>query len=292
MNLELKHLSINGIKLAYFENEGEDNNSQTILLVHGLAFHARCWDALLRRLNATQRVLCPELRGHGRSEKRGPYNWHQFGRDLCVFIHELDLKSIVAVGHSIGGHILIQAASVLTRRFDALVLLDPVVFSPRTYASSGMTKLFDSPEQHPFARSKAQWKSAQQWFDEVRVKSPFNLWDEEVLWDHCFHGIGPAADGQCPVLCPPLVAAEAALNCVDTNIHPMLPSVNVPTTVVRAKTASGVLHPLDSIHSTTWPELAAELPQGTDRYHPDLSHFLPMQRPDLVVQELRGLLVD
>lgn len=290
MNLELKHLQVNGVDLAFFDKQADEPDLQTILLIHGLACHARCWDATLRLLNAPQRIVAIELRGHGRSEKRSPYHWHQFGRDLCMFIQTLDLQSVIAAGHSMGGHVLLQAASVLTRRFDGLLLLEPVVFNPRTYTSSANVKIFDSPEDHPFARRRSLWDSPQHWYDTIRAKSPFNLWTAEVLKDHCEYGLEPTADGHFQLRCPPLVEAEASLNCTDTNIHRVLPSVDIPTTVIRAKTAAGFRHPMDNIHSTTWAGLAENLPQGTDKYRPELSHFIPMQRPELVVEELSELL--
>ena len=290
MNRDLKFVDINGVKLAFFQADGDSVSEQTVLFVHGLACHARCWDETLRLLGRSCSSVCIELRGHGRSEKRGPYVWGQFGSDLCKFIQELDLVSIIGVGHSMGGHLLLQAASVLTNRFDSLVLLEPAVFHPRAYAEAKTTKIFNAPTEHPFARRKAVWNSPDEWIEAIRDRSPFKRWKPEVLRDHCQHGLEPTDLGQYQLCCPPEVEAETFLNCMDTNIHPMLSLVDMPVTVVRAKTAPGFKHPFDNIHSVTWPDLADSLPQGTDKYRSDLSHFVPMQRPDVVAGEIRDVL--
>ena len=39
---------------------------------------------------------------------------------------------------------------------------------------------------------------------------------------------------------------------------------------------------MDFSTSPTWPEVAAQFPDGTDIYLPDYTHFIPMQNPELV----------
>ena len=290
ITLEEDQIVVNNVRLTLFRSTHLDVQTPTILFVHGVACHARNWDATLRRLDTTLPVICVELRGHGRSENRGPYGWGQFGSDLCALIQELQLSVVIGVGHSMGGHLLLQAASVHLKKFQSLLLFEPAVFSPASYVSSQQVKLFDSPSEHPFARRRAIWDSPEAWFDKIRDRTPFDLWTEEALRDHCQHGLESTNDGQYQLRCPPIVEAEASLACADTNVHSLLPSIELPVKVYRAKTASGFRHPMDNIHSITWSQLAEHLPQGTDVYLPELSHFIPMERPDLVASELTELL--
>lgn len=277
---------VNGVRLSFFRSGELEPRKPTILFVHGVACHARNWDATIRRVDTTLPIVCIELRGHGRSENKGPYGWGQFGSDLCALIQALDLSSVIGVGHSMGGHLLLQAAAVLTRKFSALLLFEPAVFAPAAYISSQQVKLFDSPSEHPFARRRAIWDSPDTWFETIRDRSPFSLWTEEALRDHCRYGLKPTDDGHFQLLCPPLVEAEASLACADTNVHSLLSAIEIPVKIFRAKTAAGFRHPMDNVHSVTWPDLAGSLASGTDTHLTDLSHFIPMQRPDLVASEL------
>ena len=286
LDLEQEYLSVNGMRMAFVRRAGIEESATTVLLVHGLACHARDWDATLRRLDPTQSVICVDIRGHGRSEKTGPYSWSQFGSDLVSFIHRLKLTSIVGVGHCLGAHPLLQAAATLSSRFRNLLLFEPAVFAPRAYIAARESKMFASPEEHPYAKRNASWDSPQQWFEMVKKRSPFNLWSEEVLWDHCLHGLDQTERGRYELRCPPLVEAEISLECASTDVHPMLSLVEAPVTIFRGKTARGVRHPLDTIHSLTWPELAQSFSNGTDVYLPNLSHYIPMERPDLVADEV------
>ena len=292
MDLLLKHVDARGIRLAYFETKDQPTTNTTLLLVHGLGCHARSWDSTIKLVNTSHRTICVELRGHGRSEKRTPYRWDQFGKDLCSFIQELDLHSIVAVGHSMGGHALLQTAALLTRRFKALLLLEPTVFHPIAYSDVTNPKLYGSLENHPHDERRYLWSSTTEWMESIKDRIPFKLWDSEVLHDHCKWGLEPADNGQLKLCCPPQVKAEATLYTTHNNIHSLLPSVNVPTTVVRAKSAPVFRHPKDTVHSVTWPQLAENLPQATDKQLDEVSHFIPMQRPDVVARELSVYLGD
>ncbi len=286
----LQFIEVNNVRLAYFEFPGEKLGEQTLLFVHGAACHARCWDGVIADLEAPCRVIAIELRGHGRSQKQGPYSWEQFGLDTCALIEALELTSVVCVGHSLGGHVAIQAAGRLKYRFSALILVDPTVFDPCAYGLGKRAQLFDSPAEHPVARRRCLWNSPKQWFEALKDRDPYKHWDAEILWNHCQHGLQPTESGLYELCCPPLVEAETYLATTDTNVHPLLPSIRIPVRVLRAKMAKGMRHPMDAEHSLTWPKLVDGFPNATDTYLPEVSHFIPMQRPDLVAGAVREFL--
>ena len=289
---ELAYLEVNGARLAYFETGNIQGRTETILFVHAAICHARCWDATINALESTCRTIAIELRGHGRSEKQGPYGWDQFGADVSALVELLDLNSIVAVGHSMGGHILIQTVAKHQDRFKAIVLVEPAVFDPRAYELKEQVRLYDSPEEHPASRRRLLWDSPVQWFEKLSEKAPYRLWDQDILWDYCQHGLSPLDSGKYELLCPPWVEAEVYMGVLETNVHSLVPSIRVPVTVLRGKTASGIRHPLDAVHSLTWPKLANMFPNGEDRYIPEVSHFIPMQRPDIVAKAIERFLSD
>ena len=118
-------VTVRGIDMAYVEwGSGE---SPTVLLAHATGFHGRCWDAVARELGDGVHVVAPDLRGHGRTTKRGPYDWREFGADVTAFVEALDLTGLVAAGHSMGGHSIVQAAGRQPGRFRKLLLVDPVI---------------------------------------------------------------------------------------------------------------------------------------------------------------------
>jgi len=58
--------------------------------------------------------------------------------------------------------------------------------------------------------------------------------------------------------------------------------------VLRAGAEASPL--FDDDPSPTDQELAGEFPLGRDILLPDLSHYIPMEAPELVAEQIRGLL--
>ena len=105
-----------GVKLAY--RELGDPDGEPVLLVHGLFAGGWSWDGFAPRLAATgRRVIVAELRGHGRSDRTGPYTFEIFAGDLIFLLDTLGVGSLDLIGHSLGGH----AASILAQRQPARV---------------------------------------------------------------------------------------------------------------------------------------------------------------------------
>lgn len=85
----------------YYEEHGA---GPPLLLLHGLGSSGQDWDLLVPRLAASYRVIVPDVRGHGRSDKpAGPYGVPLFARDIAAFLDRLNLSSVHVAGVSMGG---------------------------------------------------------------------------------------------------------------------------------------------------------------------------------------------
>ena len=280
-------VTVRGVDLVYFE--WGDPAGQTVLMLHATGFHARCWDGVIRSLGEDLRVIAVDQRGHGRSDKRGPYEWSEFGADAAALVDELDLEGVVGVGHSMGGHAVTQAAAQRPHRFRALLLVDPVILDPAAYADHPM---FASAQGHPVARRRNRWQSVEEMFNRFADRHPFNLWDPAALLDYCRFGLLPEGGGF-ELACPPLVEASIYQGSAGRDIGDAIRTLPHPVGVLRAQERNPDTRSpttMDFARSPTWPGLAAAFPDGRDIHHPELSHFIPMQRPDLVAEEIRKLI--
>ena len=275
------HFHGSQLRLTYFE--WGVGGAPTVLLVHATGFHARCWDRTVAALPEGWRVVAVDMRGHGRSDKQPPYVWETFGRDLEELVSALDLENAVGVGHSMGGHCVTQVAAWLPDAFQRLLLVDPVIFDPEAYATDRY-RGYDAAEDHPVARRRNDWDSWEEMYERFRERHPFLLWRREVLEDYCRYGVLPRADGRgYELACPPLVEASVYLGNTHTDIHHLIPRVTVPVTVLRARGREpGETPELDFSKSPTWADLADAFRNGRDVYLPELTHFIPMQDPELV----------
>ncbi|WP_367615312.1 alpha/beta fold hydrolase [Pseudomonas triticicola] len=103
--------------MAYFEHEGcnlhyeEYGHGAPLLLVHGLGSSTLDWEMQIPALAAHYRVIVPDIRGHGRSDKpRERYSIAAFSADLLALIEHLRLGPVHYVGLSMGGMIGFQLA--------------------------------------------------------------------------------------------------------------------------------------------------------------------------------------
>jgi pimeloyl-ACP methyl ester carboxylesterase len=268
-------------RIAYFE--WGRRGDPVIFLIHATGFHARCWDGVVRALPQGYHVIAVDLRGHGRSEKTGPIrDWAEPAQDLVELVTHLNLKNAIGAGHSKGGHLLVQIAAARPQAFERLVLIDPVIMSPELYAHRNA---LPPGTEHPVARRRNAWASWREMFDAFKDRHPYSLWRPEVLEDYCRHGLLPAVGGGFELACPPAIEASIYMGSLGTDIHDLARRIGVPVIILRAKERpSGPRERMDFSDSPTWPELSSLFKYGRDVYRPDLTHFIPMQEPELVAR--------
>ena len=285
MNEPREHrIRLRDIEIAWFE--WGDPSGQPVVMAHATGFHARCWDAVATALGPGYRAIALDQRGHGRSGKAGPYDWRVFGSDLTAFIDQLDLSRIVGVGHSMGGHAMVQAASNRVERFERLVLVDPVILAPEAYRDWRRKPPFASAEAHPVARRKAHFGSWTEFHSRLMDRLPFALWRADVLRDYCRHGVIPRSEGGVALACPPAIESAIYMGSGGTEIYSEVRALPHEVLVVRAPPRSAAPAGMDFSRSPTWDQLAASFPCGRDVYRPDLTHFIPMQEPDFVARAI------
>ncbi|MDE0053984.1 MAG: alpha/beta hydrolase [Gammaproteobacteria bacterium] len=281
MNEPREHrVRVRDIEIAWFE--WGDPGSQPVVLAHATGFHARCWNAVAKVIGSGYRAIALDQRGHGRSSKAGPYDWRAFGEDLAGFVDQLDLHEAIGVGHSMGGHAIVQAASSRVHRFERLVLIDPVILAPEAYRSWPSF----AADSHPVARRRADFGSWTELYDRLRDRPPFALWRSDVLRDYCRHGVVRRPDGGVTLACPPTVESAIYAGSGGTDIYREIRSLPHEVLVVRAPPREASPAQMDFSRSPTWHRLAAAFPRGRDAYRADLTHFIPMQEPDFVARAI------
>lgn len=280
------HLDIGEVELAVVEWTGEGS---PVLLLHATGFHSRCWNQVVERLTG-RHIFAVDLRYHGRSGSLGAVDWNVLTNDIVTLVQRLDLRDVVSVGHSIGGYLAARAAARLPDRFRHLLLIDPVVTSPETYAFAQEMAREMQASDHPVSRRRNQWQDSDEIFERFRNKPPFNTWNEHVLRDYCDYALHPESEDEFRQLaCDPINEASVYLNQAYSNaVLDDLPRLRCPTVLLRARYDGPSLTDLSA--SPTWPGIVDLIPDCTEYYLPDMNHFIPMQDPALVAEHIRKLL--
>jgi pimeloyl-ACP methyl ester carboxylesterase len=282
----LSYFDASGARIAYFE--WGERGAPPIVMIHATGFHARCWDQTIAHLAPGHHIIAVDQRGHGRSEKRGLItNWADPAKDIIELLQHLKLKPAVGVGHSKGGHILVQAAAALPGAFSRLLLIDPVIMSPEIYDA---ITVWPEGVEHPVARRRNSWASWEAMYEAFKDRKPYSIWKPEVLKDYCHYGVVPKADGTgVELACPPEIEASIYKAASGLDIYDRVRTIRIPVTVMRARQRDpGPRDHTDFSASPTWERLAEQFTHGRDVFLPELTHFIPMQDPALTADYIEG----
>lgn len=275
--MELPSLTIvpaNGLELAVWDWPGQ---SPPLLFAHATGFHGRCWDEIARHFPGRRR-LAIDFRGHGRSSKpEPPYPWLGFAADLAAVAESLGVHGAVGIGHSMGGHSVVAAAIQRPATFSSLLLIDPTIFPLARYGKAPLEASF-------ILRRRAVFASQEEMWDRYHKRPPFVHWNPAVLRDYCRFALLPA-DGHFVLACSPQVEASiyTQSTAAESNLYPGIPSLTLPTLVVRAGVAARP-DVFDLNASPTAPDLADRFPNGRDLLLESHNHYIPMEVPELVVE--------
>jgi pimeloyl-ACP methyl ester carboxylesterase len=143
-----------GVVLYYEEAKG---SGAPVVLVHGWCCdHSYLAPQFEHFAKRGHRVVAPDLRGHGRSDKPGCcYAMPDFADDLAWMCGELKLSRPIFIGHSMGGIVAFDLAARYPDLPSAIVMLDAAIILPGA-ARAGLVRFIDEmrgPDYRAVARS-------------------------------------------------------------------------------------------------------------------------------------------
>ncbi len=246
---------------------------------HANAYPPGSYRQLLERLAGRFRVLATHHRPlwSGVSPETMT-DWPVVASDLINFFDQRGLKKVIGAGHSLGAVATVMAAMRRPELFRALVLIEPVFFSPATLALLMKTWKSDVADQLPAVkialRRRDHWSSRQEAFDHFRPKSVFARLTDEALWDYVSAGLVPCDDGGLRLAYPP--AMEARVYALSANDPwELVSGITQPTLALRGSES-------DTLYLEAWEFW--QQTQGSAEFIviDGVGHLLPMEKPSLV----------
>ncbi|WP_293902120.1 alpha/beta hydrolase [Phenylobacterium sp.] len=260
---------------------GPPDRPVDIVFSHANGFNGLTYRSILAPLARSLRILALDLRGHGASTLptviEGRQGWVEMRDDLLAFLAtELDHPVILA-GHSMGGTTSLLAAAAEPARVSQLALFDPVVFDAGLAPGAATdNRLADGAD-----RRRASFPDKAAAVAAYTGRGGFRTWRPEQLADYVEAGFRATPQGEVTLTCTP---AWEASNFRTHNYDPWAAfrDARCPIRILRAEAGS----------TARLDEKVAEL-RATGRIRidtiPGTSHFLPMERPDLVQAVLREM---
>jgi len=251
------------------------------VFVHANGFNAMTYRSILAPLGERLHILAIDQQGHGRSPQRVPSasrdSWLLFRDDLVAVIDQLGDHPLLLSGHSMGATASVLASAVRPERVKGLALFDPVIIAEdlmRRMASGEASSFAESPLAVGAAKRRSVFASRDEAFSRYRGRGAFATWPDAALVDYLTDGLRERYDGQVELSCAPdWEAANFSSHAHDS--WGALHAVRAPVRLLRAGQGS------TCSASSAEPFVAAN-PAFQVETVPGTTHFLPLERPDLV----------
>ena len=156
----------------------DEGSGPPLVLLHGLGSSARDWEFQFHVYSRTFRVIAPDLRGFGASQRSGPFSIPQFAADMWALLAHLGIDRFRLVGYSMGGAVALQMATTQPWRIERLLIANSVpsfrptnwshwymigyrffwmaLLGPKVLAARATAQMFPKPEHAEMRRINAQ----------------------------------------------------------------------------------------------------------------------------------------
>jgi pimeloyl-ACP methyl ester carboxylesterase len=101
-----------------------------VIILHGLFGSLDNWITLARKLAEDYSVYIIDQRNHGKSPHTEEFDYQILAEDLHHFMDSHGIYQAHLIGHSMGGKVVMQFASLYPERIDKLIVVD---MAPKSY---------------------------------------------------------------------------------------------------------------------------------------------------------------
>lgn len=268
-----------------------------VFMVHGNGFCKELWlpmvDDVAERLRSSGSRLAAgatridfiglDLPNHGDSQAIPfPLDWWKFGKVVLEVVHTLGYRqrqhkqdTFIGLGHSLGGATLLMAQVLEPGTFDKLLVIEPMIFPPPAYQTETSPGFLEKTARrfNAFVSPEA----AREYFSS---RAFYRTWTPRVMEAFVQHGLRRDSSGVLKLKCDPASESEIFRIGSNHNLHERLGEVAVPTRLLygadstQYRDLGPLILPVFDQAVTTFRKV-----EGT-------THSLPMERPDLVADEL------
>lgn len=254
---------------------GPEDRPIDVVFTHANGFNAAAYHSTLVPLAGRWRILAPDLRGHGAStlpaaDEDWP-GWPGFAADLASLVGAVARQPIVLAGHSLGATASLLAALDIPELVQTLVLFEPVLYDQGARGRP----LWDEPLAAGALRRRERFADRDAAFAAYRGRGGFANWSDVQLRDYVAAAFRDTDEGDVRLICRP--RWEAATYAIHDYDPAVLSRLTCPIKIVAAER--------DSTFAAEARALAASLGLPVELV-PGASHFLPLERPDIVRRTL------
>lgn len=252
---------------------------------HANGYPPGAYGELFEGLRAHHHVIAMRARPLWPGAQPGAISdWRPLADDLARFLDQQGLQRVVGWGHSMGATTTLRLALRQPQRFQALVLIDPVFFTPPMILFWDLVyRLGLSYRLHPLVKGalkrRQTFESRAAMYANYRQKAVFRRLSDTALHNYV-RALGCERPDGGVGLCYP-AAWEARIYVtgvrLDLELWQALPRLQPPLLIVRGAET-------DTFREGTGRLVQRKLPSARVHTVPDSTHLLPLERPQAVLQ--------
>jgi pimeloyl-ACP methyl ester carboxylesterase len=258
---------------------------------HATGFNAETYRGLLTPLTGRFHVAAADQRGHGfttLSAVPGPQAaWANFAADLARVLDAVDRGPAILAGHSMGAIVSMMVAARHPARVRGLVLVEPVLvprFSRHMMRLRRLLPGMSTPGGDlatMAAKRRAIFPSFEMVQSAYRGRGAFKTWKDETVADYLRGGLIPTGNGtEMRLACEPLWESAIFQNA-PPGIARLARQVRCPLTLIYCGTGTAKAREVGIVARNHGNARLVQVPETT--------HFLPMERPDIVQDEIERM---
>jgi pimeloyl-ACP methyl ester carboxylesterase len=258
--------------------------------LHANGYPPDCYKPFLELLQTQYHVfgmlLRPLWKGSNPNELR---SWRPLSEDLLHFLTPPQPTPVIGVGHSIGAIVTLRAALQDPSKFQALILLDPVLFVPsrlllwRFFYMLGLGDRF-----HPLIRGAERrrrgFDNLETVFNRYRQRKIFRYLSDKDLRIYIEGITRRKADSSYELVYSPEWEVQIyRTGLQDFDIWRNLPKLKVPTLFIRGAETDTFLENAAKLVKRMQPQAQVETLEKS-------THLLPLERPQELFDIMQSFL--
>ena len=281
--------------IPYFDYGGK---GAPLHFLHANGYPPECYKLLFELLKTEYHLFGMTLRPLWPDSKlEDIYDWHPFSDDLLSFLtdHQPFDKTqgksdpVIGVGHSIGGIVTLRAALRNPKKFQAIILLDPVLFVPSFLVMWNLIRAIGLGNKvHPkisgALKRRNTFDDLEMVFRGYRTRDVFRYMSDENLRAYIAGITKPIDGGGFKLAYSPAWESHIYLTGLhDFDLWRELPTLEVPTLIIRGAETDTFLENTAKRVKKKNPKIQIETMQKS-------THILPLERPQEVFEIMQSFL--
>jgi pimeloyl-ACP methyl ester carboxylesterase len=261
----------------------EPRQGRRLHFAHATGMNAQLYAGLLAPLADEFSLLASDARGHGFTglpkDPAQLTSWDQLADDLNRLLDVIDGDGPwLLAGHSMGAAVSLLAAAARPDRVSGLVLIDPAMLPFDVAAQVRAGVAIPNPMADQAARRRGSFANRADARAAYNGRGVFRTWHDADLDAYLDGGLVETADGV-ELACAPAYES-ATFRAVSAQIEPALARITCPFILLAGEEGS-------TVGDTELVAIAAHSACIAAQRVPGTTHFLPLERPDLVRDAFR-----